>query len=138
MASNIEALKVTSEKPGDNTVLRWMKGGRRRVDFFRILDQETIGGVAYTDGNRMQGDTAAATIGSFEFLGRYATVMDAEPLGIAVGCRLSGTVATDSQAAIGRIINLQFELPRSWIEEQAMEAQEGKSKALIWVKGHSE
>ena len=62
-------------------------------------------------------DTAVATITNATFLGRYATVMDAEMLAIAMGWELGKTVITDSQAAIGRIQNLQTARPKGWIEE---------------------
>ena len=66
----------------------------------------------FTDGSRPDGQTAAATITKATFLGRYATVTDAEMLAIAKGWTLGDTVITDSQAAIGRIQNLQLERPK--------------------------
>ncbi|KAF8416564.1 hypothetical protein EV426DRAFT_704391 [Tirmania nivea] len=46
-------------------------------------------------------------------------------------------VALDSQGAIGRLRNLCFEQPRSWIEEPAVEEMRSGSKTVMWVKGHS-
>ena len=34
-------------------------------------------------------------------------------------------------------MELRFTQPRSWIEELVIEAQEGREKTLLWVKGHS-
>ena len=114
----------------------------------------------YTDGSRVEGKTGAATIAVFfffflhihclyaalreatitraEYLGRYATVMDAELLAVAMGWEIGDTVITGSQAAIGRIKNLQWESPRGWIEERVLAAASGGGrKKLEWVKGHS-
>ena len=91
----------------------------------------------YTDGSRIEGQTAAATITQAIFLGRYATVMDAELLAVAMGWEIGDTVITDSQSAIGRIRNLQMEFPKGWIEERVVKAAKEGGKKLAWVKGHS-
>ena len=43
------------------------------------------GGGVYTDGNSVDNNTAAATITKGEYLGRYATVMDVEMVGVPMG-----------------------------------------------------
>ena len=70
------------------------------------------------------------------YLGQVATVMDAEMLGVAVGWEQTKKVATDSQATIGRILDLRFDRPRSWIEAIVVAAQKGKAKEIAWVKAH--
>ena len=42
----------------------------------------------YTDGTRMDEGTTAVTITDSGYLGRYATVMDAEMLAVAMGWEL--------------------------------------------------
>ena len=81
--------------------------------------------------------TAAATITVSKYLGRFATVMDAELLGVAMAWRLSETAITDSQAAIGCTQNLQFSPARSWIEGQVLDSSSGANKSIMWVRGHS-
>ena len=49
------------------------------------------------------GHTAAAKIEDSMYLGEYATVMDAEMLGIALVWKHHSRVVTDSHGAIGRI-----------------------------------
>ena len=91
----------------------------------------------YTDGSRYNGRTAAATMTEFQYLGEYATVMDAEMLAISMGWRLGRTVATDSQAAIARIMELQHSGPKSWIEEEVIKETGAGRKELLWVPGHA-
>ena len=62
--------------------------------------------------------------------------MDAEMLAIAIGWKISDSIATHSQAVIDRIRSLHFQAPRPWIEGRVVRAREGR-KALIWVKGHA-
>ena len=100
--------------------------------------------IGYTDGSRMEGMTAAATAESGIWLGTLVMVMDAEVLGIA-GAWEEGyrAVATDSQAAVTRCMNLASGATRirSWIDERTVkamkEATSGGKLALMWVKGHS-
>ena len=66
-----------------------------------------------------------------------ATVMDAEMLGIAMGWNRANKVATYSQGAIGRIQELRYSRPSTWVEELVVMAQEGGDKEIVWVKGHS-
>ena len=46
-------------------------------------------------------------------------------MGIAMGWEHSQAVATDSQAAIGRINSLKFEEPKGWIEQKLVRAARG-------------
>ena len=120
----------------ENTVFKWATETKERIQELEVLEGATVDGV-YTGGSRLDGQTTAATIMEATFLGRYATVMDAEMLAIAMGWRLGNTVCTDSEAAIGRIRNLQLEPPRGWIEEQVVAAARGGLKKIAWVKRHS-
>lgn len=61
----------------------------------------------FSDGSRRDGAAAAANRREATYFGKYATVMDAELLGICL-CWEKGqkTVALDSQGAIARAIQL--------------------------------
>ena len=72
-------------------------------------------GCTYTDGSRIDGRAAAAPITGAEYLGLFATVMDTDMLGAAMGWEMGTVAATDSQAAIGSIPNLQWERPKGCI-----------------------
>ena len=119
----VEELKEVAEKIlkrylEEDTVLRWPEGSGERVRQLEVVEPaEITEGGAYTDGSRIGGHTAAATITQAIFLARYATVMDAELLAIAMGWEIGDAAITDSQAAIGRIQNMQLESPKGWIEE---------------------
>ena len=95
------------------------------------------GGGGWGDGNRLDGRTAAATITSGEYLGRYATVMDAEMLAVALGWELGDTLITDSQAAIGMIRNLKLEYPKRGNERRVTAAAKRGAKRIAWVNGHT-
>ena len=97
--------------------------------------EEIPEGAVYTDGSRLEGHTAAATITRATFLGRYTTVMDVEMLAIAMGWEIGDKVVTDSQAAIAidRIKSLEVERPKGWIEERVVGAAMGGGKMLAWV-----
>ena len=56
-------------------------------------------GRLYSDGSSLEGQTAAPTIKQGVFLRRYATVMDAEMLAIAMGWEIGDTVLTGQHAA---------------------------------------
>ena len=125
------ATKILRNHLEKDTVLRWPKRTRGRNQELEVLESaEAAVGGTYTDGSRIEGRTAAATITRAEYLGRYAIVMDAEILAIAMGWELGDTVITDSQAAIGRIRNLQSERPRGWIEGIVSEAARGGLKKI--------
>ena len=86
----------------------------------------------------MGGAAAGATTQSAEYLGQYATVMDAEMLGIAISLETHRfAIALDSQGAITRAMQLYTEPARSWIEPRMQEALAAEPSCLIWVKGHS-
>ena len=130
----------------ENTTLRWPEGSKEKIGQLEVLEQYTEDGEGgevqrrkkvFTDGSRLDGQTAAATITNATFLGRYATVMDAEMLAIAMGWELGDTVITDSQASIGRVQSLQLERPRGWIEERVVAAAREGEKKIGWVKEHS-
>ena len=87
---------------------------RRKLDKLRVLDTAEEG--VYTDGGRVNNRTAVATITRAEYLGWYATVMDAGVLAVAMGLEIGDTVITDRKAAIGRLKNLKFDCARGWIE----------------------
>ena len=68
------------------------EGRRGGVTVLEELPEEDV---TITDGSRYQRLTAAGAITTYEFLGEYATVMDAELLAISMGWKLSKTVATN-------------------------------------------
>ena len=84
--------------------LAWMTGGTGCITGVTV--EKSHNGGEYSDGSRRDRHTAAATTKKGFYLGQVATVMDAEMLGVAMGWEQSKKVATDSQAAIGRIQGL--------------------------------
>ena len=68
----------------EHTILRWPGEAKEKIQQLEVLEKAPERGV-YTDGSRIDGQTAAGTITTASFLGRYATVMDAEMLAIAMG-----------------------------------------------------
>ena len=76
---------------------------------YRLLKliKDTALGIGYTDGIGLEGVTGGATAEGGIYLGEYATVMDAEMLGIARAWEEGyNTIASDTQAAIRRCINV--------------------------------
>ena len=118
----------------DGLTWRWMKGGKERIGGVTVVEGHERG--EFSDGSSRYGHTAAATTTRGFYLGQVATVLDAEMLGVAMGWAQSKQVAPDSQAAIGRILELRFDHPRSWIEEIVVAVQNGKEKEIAWVKAH--
>ena len=57
--------------------------------------------------------------------------------GVGQGKESCHRVGTDTQGAIGRIIVMREDRPRSWIEELVVKMQKGSEKELVWVKAHS-
>ena len=114
--------------------LVWIRGATEHITGVTV--KEGYEGGEFSDGSRRDGHTAAATTKKGFYLGQVATVKDAEMLGVAMGWEKPKKVATDSQAAIGRILRLRLERPRSWIEEIVVAAQSGKEKEIAWVKTH--
>lgn len=110
--------------------LIWMKGDpHNRISNLPVT--EDIKGAAFFDGSRIDNHTAVAIVSEAVYLGNYATVMDAEMLRVAMAWRHHRKVATDSQAAIGRIMGLRFSQARSWIEEKVIEAQKRETKEIV-------
>ena len=144
------AKRILEEELGTDPKLIWMEGveagkGTRTAQASEDLEERQQRGevIGYTDGSRMEGAAAGASAEGSLFLGTLATVMDAEMVGIA-GAWEEGytTVATDSQAAIRRCVNITSGTQRaeSWIDEKIIRAAEGKEGtklSLVWVKGHS-
>ena len=114
--------------------LVWM-GGETKHRTGVTVNEECEGG-EFSDGSRTDGHTAAATTKKGLYLGQVATVIDAEMLGVAMRWENSKKVATDSQAAIRRILSLRLRHPKSWIEEIVVAMQNGKEKEIAWVKSH--
>jgi len=106
----------------------------------RIVEGQVVG---YTDGSRMEGVAAGASAEGVYVLGSYGTVMDAEMIGIASAWEEGyTTLASDSQAAIKRCVNLTTRVHegRSWIDEKVTKVANecGLAKpTMTWVKGHS-
>lgn len=119
----------------EGAVLRWQEETGRKVRRVEVVD--TMEGALYMDGSRVDVRTAAATITRAKYLGRYATVMDAERLAVAMGSEIGDLVLTDSRAAIGRIRNLQYDGARGWIEQRVEAAARQGGKRIEWVKGHN-
>jgi len=130
--------------------LRWMEGvslgeGQKQVKILEGIaetgePEQELGRIGYTDGSRMKGVAAGASAEGGLFLGSYATVMDAEMIGIA-GAWEEGyeAVAVDSQAAIRRCEKLMEGVQRGapWIDEKVVKAAGGVERRLTWVKGHA-
>jgi len=85
----------------------------------------------------MDGRAAGATRTMGWYLGEWATVADAEEVGVLLAWESSAVVALDSQGVIQRIQNLRYAQPRSWIEEGLVEKMQERPRTLMWVKGHS-
>ena len=76
-------------------MLRWISGDSGK-------EGEIAEHTGFTDGSRYKDLAATLTV---KFLGIYVTAMDTEMAAIVMGWKISKTVATDSQATIGRIAN---------------------------------
>ena len=123
--------------------LRWMGGSSipetliEETEFCKEKDQ------SYSDGSRAEGAngdmvTAAATQTRDLYLGRYATVMDAEEAGVMMSWEDGKDhTALDSKGALTRITSLSLARARSWIEEAIQTMAAGRHKKLSWVRGHS-
>ena len=97
----------------------------------RIKNVEVVGGTEgaeFPDGSGRDGHTAAATTRDAWYLRTIAAVMDAE---IAMGWSKMTKVATDSQGGIGRILELRYRDPKSWIEELAIKTQTKERKEIV-------
>ena len=116
--------------------LRWPEGTKDRIRDLKILEpaEPVINGV-YTDGSRVGGKTAAATITRAIF----RAVRNGDGRGNASGGngvgdrghsdhRQSGGDREDQES--------QWERPRGWIEERVVAVSKG-GKQVTWVKGLS-
>jgi len=65
------------------------------------------------------------------YLGTMATVADAKSLGVKLAREDADCVALDSQGVIHRIWNLQYEDPRSWIEEDLKRQMQERPRVLM-------
>ena len=123
---------------GEEVTLRWMGKGTTRggieVEIKELNEDEVE---EWTDGSRVEGRAAGATRERGQYLGEWATVADAEELGVLLAWERKDVVALDSYGVIQRILNLRHEAPRSWIEEGLVEKMLEKPRTLMWVKGHS-
>jgi len=90
----------------------------------------------WSDGSRADGRATGATWQKGLYLGEWATVVDAEEVGVLLGWESSNIVALDSQGVIQRIVNLQYRRPRSWTEELLVGQMQERPRTLMWVRGH--
>ena len=129
---------ILREDLEEDTELRWMQGSVSHEDIrveARELAEEEV--EEWTDGSRMDGRAAGATRKRGWYLGEWATVADAEKIGVLLGWEDNDVVALDSQGVIQRICNLRYARPRSWIEERLVAKMRERPGTLMWVKGHS-
>ena len=120
-----------------DTELRWRQGGSKADVKIKICELREHEVEEWSDGCRMDGKAAAATEKRGMYLGEWATVADAEELGVLLAWEESDVVALDSQGVIQRIDSLRYAQPRSWIEERLVAKMQERPKTLMWVKGHS-
>ena len=77
---------ILEEVLGDDTELKWMKGrakSRAQVEVKELLETEVE---EWTDGSRREGRAAGATRTKGKYLGEWATVADAEEMGVLLFC----------------------------------------------------
>jgi len=122
---------------GDEGELRWMgkAGKERRLIEVEELVEERV--EEWSDGSMIEGRAAGANRSEGLYLGEWATVADAEEVGVMLSWERYDVVALDSQGVIQRIANLQHENPRSWIEEKLVQQMQARPRSLMWVKGHT-
>jgi len=122
---------------GEDTEFQWMGDTRSAgtgVEVQDLVEQEVE---EWTDGSRMDGRAAGATTTESLYLGEWATVADAEEMGVLLAWDKCDVVGLDSQGVIRRISNLLHARPRSWIEEGLVAKMRERPRVLMWVKGHS-
>jgi len=123
---------------GDDTEYRWMEGGKQGEIQIEVRELAEAEVEEWTDGSRREGRAAGATRSRGKYLGEWATVTDAEELGVLLAWEDGNTtVALDSQGAIARIANLKYAHPRSWIEERLVGKMKEQPRVLMWVRGHN-
>jgi len=122
---------------GEEEELRWMgKVGseERRIEVEELAEERVE---EWSDGSRIEGRAAGANRREGLYLGEWATVADAEEVGVMLSWEHSNIVALDSQGVIQRIANLRHREPRSWIEEKLVRQMQEHPRTLMWVKGHA-
>jgi len=122
----------------EDVELRWMQSAepvRDRGVEVRELDENEV--EEWRDGSRIEVEAAGATRRKGGYLGEWATVADAEEMGVLLAWEDKDVVALDSQGVIQRIYNLRYTRSRSWIEEGLVARMQERPRTLMWVKGHS-
>jgi len=122
----------------DDTELRWIRGvgcERGKVEVRQLVEEEVE---EWSDGSRANGRAAGATRTRGLYLGEWATVADAEGVGVLLAWEDYDRVALDSQGVVQRIWNLRYDQPRSWIEERLVEQMRERPRTLMWVRGTRE
>jgi len=123
---------ILQEVLGENVEMRWMQGniprGGIKLQVKELAEEEVE---EWTHGSRMEGKAAGATREKGLYLGEWATVADADEVGVLLGWEDKNVVALDSQGVIQRIQNLQYDKPRSWIEEELMRRMQDKPRTLM-------
>jgi len=122
---------------GEEVELRWMEGVSREKRLIQIEELEEERVEEWSDGSRIEGKAAGGTRREGLYLGEWATVADAEEVGVMLSWEGHDIVVLDSQGVIQRIMNLQYEEPRSWIEERLVQQMQMRSRTLMWVRGHT-
>jgi len=128
---------ILREAVEEDAELRWRQGVSRadiRLSVRELAEQEVE---EWSDGSKIDGRAAGATRKKGWYLGEWATVADAEEIGVLLAWEESDIVALDSQGVIQRISNLQYTQPRSWIEEGLVARMQERPRTLMWVKGHN-
>ena len=112
---HLPALRPIAEKilqkryEGYNVQFKWMEQQLSMVERkpFTVQDLEIERVQEYSDGSRLEEAAAAATTKRAEYLGRHATVTDAEMLGVLIALEDGAScIALDSQGAIQRLEQL--------------------------------
>jgi len=128
---------ILREALEEDTELRWMQGTSKEsigIEVRELAEQEVE---EWSDGSRIDGRAAGATRREGWYLGEWATVADAEEIGVLLAWEDNDVVALDSQGVIRRICNLRYTQPRSWIEERLVRKMQERPRTLMWVKGHN-
>ena len=114
------AQKILTENLEEGTELRLPEGRKNKIQSLCVVEAAQSG--VYKARSRVDARTAAATSTWAEYLG---TAVGAGVLAVDIGQEIGDTAITDSQAAIGRIRNLQSEPAWGWIEERVVRAAGG-------------
>jgi len=102
-----------------------------------------VGGFSRAGGGRALNDGRGGALGGAGatwtwglYLGEWATVADAEEVGVLLAGENHNTVALDSEGVMQRIWNLQYVQLRSWVEEGLVAQMRERLRTLRWVKEH--